>query len=115
VSNKDDRGLCEVFVNTGRFGGCASQSEAIGRLISLSLKCGISIEDLIEQLSSIRCQAAIRKKMPSCPEAICSVLKSFADLEKDKDLGVKCPDCGQLLDFTEGCKICKYCGFSKCS
>lgn len=33
------------------------------------------------------------------------------------DLGFcpECPDCGQMLEFGEGCMLCKNCGFSRCS
>ena len=54
--NEDDEGLCEVFLHTGKSGGCtASQSEAIGRLISLALRSGIETEAIIRQLKGIRC------------------------------------------------------------
>ncbi|NTV91547.1 MAG: adenosylcobalamin-dependent ribonucleoside-diphosphate reductase, partial [Clostridiales bacterium] len=33
--NYDERGICEVFTNTGRAGGCPSQSEATSRLVSI--------------------------------------------------------------------------------
>jgi hypothetical protein len=26
----------------------------------------------------------------------------------------ECPDCGGLLEFGEGCAVCRGCGFSKC-
>jgi ribonucleoside-diphosphate reductase alpha chain len=36
--NYDEQGVCEVFTNTGRAGGCPSQSEATARLVSIA--CG---------------------------------------------------------------------------
>jgi len=29
-------------------------------------------------------------------------------------LGEKCPECGQVVSFEEGCMICHFCGFNKC-
>jgi len=40
--NADEKGICEIFTNTGRAGGCSSQSEATARLISIALRSGIS-------------------------------------------------------------------------
>ena len=40
----------------GKSGGCAaSQSEAIGRLVSLAFRCNIEPEKIAKQLSSISC------------------------------------------------------------
>ena len=25
-----------------------------------------------------------------------------------------CPECGEMLEFAEGCVVCKSCGYSKC-
>ena len=71
--NYDDQGICEVFTNTGRAGGCPSQSEATSRLVSIALRSGIAAESIIEQLKGILCASTIRQrdmKVLSCPDAI---------------------------------------------
>ena len=45
----------EVFAQIGKSGGCvASQSEAIARLISLALRCGIAPDRIIKTGSPMR-------------------------------------------------------------
>ncbi|MFH1852518.1 MAG: adenosylcobalamin-dependent ribonucleoside-diphosphate reductase [Candidatus Neomarinimicrobiota bacterium] len=52
--NEDDNGLCEVFTTIGKAGGhAAAQSEAISRLISLSLRSGIEPIAIVKQLKGI--------------------------------------------------------------
>lgn len=81
--NADEIGICEVFTNTGRAGGCASQSEATARLISIALRSGISVEEIIDQIRGIRCAACIRREgvnVTSCPDAIARVIKKYMDV-----------------------------------
>jgi len=71
--NYDDKGICEVFTNTGRAGGCPSQSEATSRLVSIALRSGLDARSIVEQLKGIRCPSTIRQqgmKVLSCPDAI---------------------------------------------
>src|SRR5690606_20826362 len=75
--NYDEQGICEVFANLGRAGGCPSQSEATSRLISLALRSGIDVKAIVEQLKGIRCHSTLRQmannkeiKVLSCPDAI---------------------------------------------
>lgn len=75
--NSDDQGICEVFTNLGRAGGCPSQSEATSRLISMALRSGIDVKAIVEQLKGIRCHSTLRQmannkdiKVLSCPDAI---------------------------------------------
>ena len=56
IMNDDEYGAREVFANMGKAGGCASSNtEALGRLISLALKKGASPQEVVEQLKGIRC------------------------------------------------------------
>ncbi len=65
----------EVFTNMGKAGGCASaQCESIGRLISLTLRVGGEIEDIIKELKGIRCHQPADDVL-SCADAVAQVLK----------------------------------------
>lgn len=75
--NYDENGICEVFTNVGRAGGCPSQSEATSRLVSIALRSGMDVKAVVEQLKGIRCHSTLRQrgtnkdiKVLSCPDAI---------------------------------------------
>jgi len=119
--NSDEKGMCEVFAQMGKTGGCASsQIEAAGRLISLALRSGVNIDAIIKQLIGIRCPSPAwqnGKMVLSCPDAIAQVLikvtnSNFNEIET---MIYICPECGVILSHEEGCLICHSCGFSKCS
>jgi ribonucleoside-diphosphate reductase alpha chain len=86
--NYDEQGICEVFTNTGRAGGCPSQSEATSRLVSIALRSGIDAKSIVEQLKGIRCPSTIRQKglkVMSCPDAIGRLIEKVARLQNGKD------------------------------
>ncbi|MBC7765387.1 MAG: vitamin B12-dependent ribonucleotide reductase [Hyphomonadaceae bacterium] len=132
--NYDDHGVCEVFTNTGRAGGCPSQSEATSRLVSIALRSGIDEKSIVEQLKGIRCPSTIKQpgmKVTSCPDAIASMIKKVMVLQQ-KGLempavvetaaeehptakGRYCPDCSSVVEHEGGCVICRDCGYSKCN
>lgn len=140
--NYDDNGICEVFTNVGKAGGCPSQSEATSRLISIGLRSGMEVSEIVEQLKGIRCHSTLRQKsnnsdikVLSCPDAIARTIEKIrkitptADVEiagthlPDEDLipvpkgniGVAiCPECKGAITHQDGCVICPNCGFSKC-
>ncbi len=121
--NSDEEGICEVFAQMGKTGGCASsQIEAAGRLISLALRSGIKPEAIVKQLVGIRCPSPTwqnGKMVLSCSDAMAQVLKNLTNTELEiKEsttmMGV-CPECGSVMIHEEGCLNCHTCGFSKCS
>ncbi|HHV73817.1 MAG TPA: adenosylcobalamin-dependent ribonucleoside-diphosphate reductase [Thermoanaerobacterium sp.] len=90
--NYDDEGICEVFTNLGRAGGCPSQSEATSRLISIALRSGLDAKSIVEQLKGIRCHSTLRQmannkeiKVLSCPDAIAKVIEKVMKLKVEED------------------------------
>ncbi|TYQ16143.1 UNVERIFIED_CONTAM: ribonucleoside-diphosphate reductase class II [Acetivibrio alkalicellulosi] len=82
--NYDEDGICEVFTNTGRAGGCPSQSEATARLVSIALRSGIDYKYIVEQLKGIRCPSTTRQKslkVMSCPDAIGRLIEKVAKIQ----------------------------------
>ncbi|HKL13342.1 MAG TPA: vitamin B12-dependent ribonucleotide reductase [Halanaerobiales bacterium] len=141
--NSDQKGINEVFTTTGKGGGCHAQSEAISRLASLALRSGVAIEEVVDQLRGIRCEAAmIRKDVHnlSCPDAIGRALEKYDEEEISKKIsidieaedtkiesspqidnnvdpytnGSACPECGHELEHEGGCSVCRNCGWSHC-
>ncbi|MDB5097182.1 MAG: ribonucleoside-diphosphate reductase, adenosylcobalamin-dependent [Cyanobacteria bacterium RYN_339] len=147
--NYDEFGIREVVTNIGRSGGTLfSLSEAIGRLISLSLQHNVPVEDVSRSLIGIRGANPYgfgANQVLSIPDAIGKVLKdsprqlgqvlvaqpthaSVAAAQPVK-MGAdrfgpdavhiygespECPECGNGLEFGEGCVTCRGCGYSKC-
>ncbi len=142
--NCDEKGICEVFTNTGRAGGCPSQSEATARLVSVAIRSGVDPREIVQQLKGIRCPSTIRQKglnVTSCPDAIAKAIERVIGSEKPAPapkapaaaaatvaraskapefapaevLHAKyCPECGSKLEHEGGCVTCRNCGYSKC-
>jgi ribonucleoside-diphosphate reductase alpha chain len=137
--NSDEQGACEVFVQMGKVGGCASaQLEAIARLSSLAMRSNIKVESIIRQLKGIRCQSPMwhkGKMITSCGDAVGQALEKFLHSYQGKSLSslsisseagesslknyqragsALCPDCGSTIEHLEGCLKCPACGWSKC-
>lgn len=144
--NQDEEGnVFEVFTSIGKAGGCAqSQSEAIGRLISLALRTGIRPEFIVRQLKGISCHMKFgfgARTVLSCADAVGKALEDainhpigfnvikqnaitvdsiLANLDKEQTdkrrvSNGACPECGSPIEHTEGCNVCHSCGYSHCS
>ncbi len=136
--NSDEYGACEVFVQMGKVGGCASaQLEALARLASLALRSNLKVDALVRQLKGIRCQSPMWNKgrmITSCGDAVGQALENFLNLDIHNSQTVfevsgrttesevpgaqrtiaMCPDCGSSIEHLEGCLKCPSCGWSKC-
>ncbi|MFH1915381.1 MAG: vitamin B12-dependent ribonucleotide reductase [Pseudomonadota bacterium] len=114
----------EVFATIGKSGGSiTAKAEAIGRLVSLALRSGVEVREIVEQLKGIGGEnPRFMKKhlVKSIPDAIAHVFESrylkgekvngrVASLSREM-----CPECGEPLVFEEGCHICKACAYTKC-
>ncbi|WP_207260684.1 vitamin B12-dependent ribonucleotide reductase [Desulfovibrio sp. Huiquan2017] len=122
--NEVDNKPFEVFATIGKSGGSiTAKAEAIGRLVSLALRSGVEVREIVEQLKGIGGEnPKFMKKhlVKSIPDAIAYVFESrylsgdhvdgqVASLNREL-----CPECGEPLVFEEGCHICKSCAYTKC-
>ena len=120
--NEVDGEPFEVFATIGKSGrSITAKAEAIGRLVSLALRSGVSVRDIVTQIKGIGGEHPVfrgKGLLLSIPDAIAWVLErrylkeavvDGADLERQR-----CPECGEELVFQEGCHICPSCGFTRC-
>lgn len=110
----------EVFSALGKAGSCdAAFLEAISRLVSLSLRAGVSSEEVVKQLKGIVCHPVWDEgaKVESPVDAIAlSMVRLDGEgvLEKGKLVESPCPECGGAMQRGEGCMTCLSCGRSEC-
>jgi ribonucleoside-diphosphate reductase alpha chain len=122
--NEMDGKPFEVFATIGKSGGSiTAKAEAIGRLVSLALRSGVEVREIVQQLKGIGGEnPKFMKKhlVKSIPDAIAYVFESrylsgdhvdgqVASLGREL-----CPECGEPLVFEEGCHMCKSCAYTKC-
>ena len=141
--NEDENGLCEVFTTIGKAGGnAAAQSEAISRLISLSLRSGLDPHAIVRQLKGISGPNPTwedGRLILSTPDAIGKALDDYLSEKKEHpsengttsnidkpritlaqeqldDKGMMiCTECHNHSVVNEGgCLTCRECGWSKC-
>ncbi len=125
--NMRERRPFEVFAQIGKSGySTMADTEAICRLISLSLRSGVAVDKVIRQLRGIGGSSPVfsgGSKVSSIPDAIAQVLQrhfdqSGSDLSEGCDepgaaLDI-CPSCADPMSFDSGCYYCRSCGYSTC-
>lgn len=82
--NEDANGnVFELFTSMGKAGGCASsQSQALGRMISLALRSDIEKEVIVKQLKGISCHQpawGAGGRILSCSDAVAKALEQHYD------------------------------------
>jgi len=117
----------EVFPIIGKSGkSTTAKAEAIGRLVSLALRSGVKVDDIVTQLKGISGEHPVFQKdglVLSIPDAIGKLLEKRyikGDGRKIVDrgetlMGEKCPECGEPIAFEEGCMTCHFCGYTRCN
>ncbi len=124
--NEDNTGLFELFTTMGKAGGCAaSQSEAIGRMVSLAWRSGVQARQVVKQLLGISCHCPSGfgdNRVLSCADAVAKAIQSHMiangyDINAEtatQDRGA-CPECGGIVEHEGGCAVCHVCGYSECA
>jgi ribonucleoside-diphosphate reductase alpha chain len=130
VNYKDNRPF-EVFAHIGKSGYTTmADTEAICRMISLTLRAGVGVTQVIRQLRGIGGSNPVFSegaKISSIPDAIAQVLErqitpSQQALELAASEGEEvslqpseiCPSCSSPMIFDSGCYCCRSCGYSTC-
>jgi ribonucleoside-diphosphate reductase alpha chain len=124
--NEDKNGLFELFTTMGKAGGCAaSQSEAIGRMVSLAWRSGVQARQVVKQLQGISCHCPSGfgdNRVLSCADAVAKAIQNHLidcgydiDSESVRHERGACPECGGIVEHEGGCSVCHVCGYSECA
>lgn len=123
--------LRETYLSKGSTGGCANFMVGLSRMISLSARAGVKLDDIIDQLNSCGvCPSYATRKATKgdtspgscCPIAVGKALKEMHNeligkekVNKPVNINApKCPKCEAEIVHEGGCNICKNCGWTKC-
>lgn len=95
---------------------CPNQTWHGGKLIA---SCSDAIGQVIEEYLGIRKARKERGQLTLGLNEINELTNGNGSTQKSRgwkiaDMGPECPDCGGMLEFSEGCVKCRSCGFSKC-
>ena len=140
VSKTDDGHVFEVFTNTSA--GCTSNQNTITRLVSLALRSGIKVDEIIKELRANKCPAcqALKRRgekdiADSCGSVVANAIESAYNKDLSKsvekrietkestDVVIKikqervCPECkksGTIVPEAH-CWVCSSCGASGCN
>lgn len=98
----------EVFITTPVESNHSEVYEALARIFSISLRCGVPAHLLLQQIEDAN------KKYGSVVSPTYAILRAFRKLDMNGGSAELCPECGGTLALQEGCQKCISCGYSKC-
>jgi ribonucleoside-diphosphate reductase alpha chain len=109
---KHKRGCYDVILDDGHeykniTDNTTPEEDVLTRMISTSLRHGVPIHYIVEQLQKIE------GDMFGFAKCISRALKKF--IKDGTKTSEECPECGAKLIFEGGCYGCKQCGYQKCS
>ncbi len=139
----DDGSPGELFLKMAKEGSTVSGLvDAVALLTSLSLQYGVTLEKLADKLEQTRFEPYGPTGNPEIPFAtsVLDYVFRWLRLHFSEELsatteggaaagrssahavqapsgprsGLTCPDCGLMLDYAEGCLLCRTCGYTRC-
>ncbi len=116
--NLDEEGnIREIFINLGKVGDCTSTfTEALARILSTALSCGVDAEVLANQLVGLSCRHTSfnnGETILSVPDAVGKTMLRVLGKESFTSKGNLCPECGNIL-LPLKCPTCSSCGYTEC-
>ncbi|KKN32855.1 hypothetical protein LCGC14_0809730 [marine sediment metagenome] len=95
-------GEFEVFGMVGKAGTCSKAlSEAVTRMLSLQLRCGVKSTEISKQLRGITCPNPVWShgtQILSCADAVAKVLTELPSMKLVKHYGFLNPDAAPVLE-----------------
>ncbi len=92
INEDEDGHLFEIFNQIGKAGGCAaSQSEALGRLVSLAFRSDIEPEEVVRQLKGISCHMPVwyqNGKVLSCADAVAKAIEWHLERKRARQMNL---------------------------
>ncbi|MCL2767825.1 MAG: adenosylcobalamin-dependent ribonucleoside-diphosphate reductase [Synergistaceae bacterium] len=124
--NFDGNEPFEIFISIGKSGSeLKAMTEALSRVISIGLRSGCKLEDIVDTLKGLSGKEYWMLGMDeervarSLPDAIAVMMDKL--LERGEvirttvhDKGVVCPECKSPMEMISGCAYCFNCGYSPC-
>jgi ribonucleoside-diphosphate reductase alpha chain len=126
ITPEGEERVCEVFTSVGEE-GCPPLSNALAKIISISIRAGVDIDEIVENLREEKCPSCImhpETTVLSCTDFIGQELARAAGGRVPHRLGAAggpkniriCPSCKMGYMIPDAlCSYCDYCGFSNCS